>query len=310
MITAEIFFEELKRLVSSRPKFPTQVLYSEDVEWGQNDYYCKNLYWAFDNMKCTEGAYLSDCVSVVKSYDLDYCAESELSYESVDAVKCYDSVALENCINTRNSFYSVKCSNCTEVFGCVGLKNKNFCIFNRQLTESDYRAKVALYKKWPAEKVWETVRALQNRYPVTQTNEFFNENSSFGNYVYYSKNCYMCFDITECENSGYIFNGQGLKSCYDVTYSSPSELAYEITDSGSVFNSHHIVWSANIVDCAYILDAANLKNCFGCTGFTNKQYVLLNRQLTKDDYQRISKQIMEDINRKNLGWGPLEYARD
>ena len=311
MITAEEFFKELNRIIAARPKISTQVLHSENVEWGHNCYYCKNLYWSFDNLKCNDGSYVYDSMSTVDSTDVDYCTEAQLCYDSVDAFKCYNSAFLENCANLRDSWYSVRCNGGNDLFGCVGLKNKSFCIFNRQLTEQDYRQKVEEYKKWPQDKVWSVVRDLEKRYPVTQTNEMYNENSSYGNYVYYSKNCYLCFDTSNCQDSGYLYNCVDQKNCFDLTYcSNDNQLAYEATDSGQIFNSNYIVWSANITDSWYLLDTANMKNCFGVSGMAHKQYMFLNRQLSKEEYERITSEVLADILKKNLGWADLEYFKE
>lgn len=308
-MTAEEFFQELNRLIAKRPKDPTQVLHSENIEWGQNVYYSQNLYWAFDTVKSSDGGYLYDSVSMVRSWDCDYCQESELCYDSVDAFRCYNCDSIQNSANMRDSAFSVYCSNCHDVFGCVGLKNKSFCLFNRQLSETEYRQQAQTYRQWPAEKVLATVKELRKGFPITQTNEMHNENSSYGNYVYYCKNCYMCFDTATSEDSGYLYVSNDTKNCYDTSYSVENQLSYEVTDSGTLFNCDHIVWSANCWDSSYLFDCANLKNCLGCAGLNHKEHMLLNRQLTKEEYERISKEILEDIHRKNLGWANLVYVK-
>jgi hypothetical protein len=42
-------------------------------------------------------------------------------------------------------------------------------------------------------------------------------------------------------------------------------------------------------------------------GLANKQYCLLNRQLTKEEYEKLKAQILTDISRKNLGWGSILF---
>jgi hypothetical protein len=205
-MTAEEFFKTLKQLIESAPFAPTHQVNCENSEYADHIYYCKNLKFCFDDLKCADSIYLYDSINSVNSIDCDYIGESELCYQSVDAFKCFNSDFLEDCTNLTESAYCVKCTNSHDMFGCVNMRNKSFCIFNRQLSESEYREKIRLYKSWPWEKVLEIVKQIQATMPVTQTHEENNENSLYGDYVYFSKDTYMCFDSRFNKDSGYIYD--------------------------------------------------------------------------------------------------------
>lgn len=306
-LTADSFFQELIRLNNLRPRRPTLLMHTENVEWANSTYFCKNVYWTFDTSKSNDSMYLYNCNLIVKSADCDYSVESELCYECTDVSRCYNCSYLENCNNMRDSHFCVKSSNCHDCFGCVNLRNKSYCIFNRQLTEADYKQLLPKYLAWNHEKVLTEIETLSRRYPWTQTNEQGNINSSFGNYIYNNKNCYLCFDATNNENSGYLYDASNHKSCFDVDMSGESQLSYEMSDSVSMFNCNYVIWSGLCQDSSYIIDCGNCKFCFGCSGLKNKQYVLLNRQLTKEDYGRIVPPLQAEIKSRNLGWGPLKH---
>ena len=306
-MTAEAFFKELKRLIENDPKPPTHYVDCDNCDYADHVYYSKNLKYCFDVYNCIDSIYLYDCWNIANSIDCDYALASELCYECVETSRCFNSNFLENCSNMTDSFYSYTCMNCHDVFGCVRLRNKSFCIFNRQLSEEEYKEKVKIYKAWPPEKVLAIVEELKLKYPQTQTNEAYNENTNYGNYMYYNKNCYLCFTASHCTDSGYIYDSIGMKTCFDITYSSDNELGYEIVDSGSSFNSNYLVYSKNIQDSSYIINCLDVKNSLGSVGITHKQYVILNRQFSKEDYERISREILEDIKNKNLGWEELTY---
>ena len=206
-----------------------------------------------------------------------------------------------------DSSYSSGCKNCHDVFGCVNLRNKSFCIFNRQLAEEEYKEKVKKYKAWPAEKVLAIVEELKKRYPATQTHEDNNENSPYGNYMFFNKNCYLSFDSTYNTDSGYLYDCTENKTCYDVLYSANNQLSYEIVDSAYCFNCNYIVYSAHCQDSSYIFNCLDVKNSLGCVGRSHMQYVILNRQFTKEEYERLSTQTLDDIKQKNLGWNNLSY---
>lgn len=301
-MTAETFFKELQRLTTLFPKPSLKIIGSDNCEYGNNLYYCKNLYSSFDNANCTDSAYLFDSYMVANSIDCDYAVESELCYESVDPFKCFNCNYTDYCSSLRDSWYCYGCSG-NDLFGCAYLQNKSFCIFNRQLTEQEYRQEIEKYKKLPAEKVLEIVKELKKRFPITQTNGANNENTDFGNYIHFDKNCYLCFDAAQDENCAYVYDTFFCKNVIDGTYSGQNvELSYEVVSSANLFNSNYIIWSKNCSDSSYLLNCFNVKNSLGCVFLANKEYCILNRQFTKEDYEKISSQILTELKAKNLGW--------
>lgn len=306
-MTAEAFLKELRRIILLQPKIPTHTLNSENCDYGDQLYYCKNLTNSFDTLNSSDSTYLFDSMMCVNCNDCDYATESELCYEGVTLYKCFNSSFLEDCSNTRDSSYCFNCRDCHNLFGCVNLISKSFCIFNRQLTENEYKEVIKKYKSLPSDKVLNYVEELKKKYPLTQAHGLNNENSPYGDYVYNCKNCYMCFCADNSENCGYLNDSGNLKNCYDSTFSGDSELSYEFIDSTNLFNCSFVIWSGYASDSSYIVACANVKNCLGCVSLYQKEYCILNRQLTKEEYEVKSKQILEELKAKNLGWADLVF---
>lgn len=306
-MTTEAFFTELNRIISMQPKLFTHTINSENCEYGDQLYYCKNMTHCFDCLNSNDCVYVFDSHMCVRCIDTDYSNESELCYECVGARKCFNSDYLEGCENVRDSSFSYMCRDCHDVFGCANIQGKSFCIFNRQLTEQEYRETVKKYKAVPAGKILETVEKLKKQFPLTQTHGYNNENSPYGNYVYNSSNSYMCFDSSSNQNCGYLYDSGANKYCYDATFSGDSELVYEFVDSAYLFNCNFVIWSAYCNDSAYLVACANLKNCLGCVNLVQKEYCILNRQFSKEEYERVSKQILEELKTKNLGWNGIVF---
>lgn len=306
-MTAEEFFKELKRLVDMTPPNPLHQVNTEGSQFADHVYYCKNLTYCFDCLKCEGSVYLYDSVNSVNNVDCDYCFESELCYESVDAFKCFNSDYLEDCANLTDSAYSVWCTNSHDMFGCVSIHNKSYCIFNRQLTPEQYKQEVVKYRSWPPEKILAEVEKIRASLPVTQTHEKNNENSSYGDYVYFCKNCYMCFNASNSKDCGYLYDSLNHSTSYDVTYSTSNELCYEVTDSGNCFNCNYVVYSGNCQDSSYVINSLNLKNCLGAVNRTHAEYEILHRKYSKEEYEKLSKEILADIAAKKIGWGELSF---
>jgi len=187
------------------------------------------------------------------------------------------------------------------------MRNKSYCIFNRQLTETEYRQKIQIYRSWPWEKILEIVKQIKTTMPVTQTHEENNENSEYGDYVYFSKDTYMCFDSRFNKDSGYIYDSPHQTSSYDVTYSTENELCYQIADSGHCFNCDYVVYSANCNDSSYVINCYGAKNCLGAVNRDHVEYEILNKKYSKEDYEILSQEILTDIRRKNLGWADITF---
>ncbi|HSX40295.1 MAG TPA: hypothetical protein VLF68_01640 [Candidatus Saccharimonadales bacterium] len=261
---------------------------------------------SFDTLKSNDSIYIFDSRQVVNCVDCDYAFESQLCYEGTTIAKCFNSEFLEDCTNINNSSYCYNCRNGGNLFGCVNLTGKSFCIFNRQLTEAEYKEQVKKYKAWPPEKALKMLEELKKKYPVTQTKGENNVNSPYGNYIYNSKNCYMDFDSAGDENCGYLYDSGGNKNSYDATFSGDSELSYEFIDSTKLFNCNFVIWAGHSSDCSYIMACGNSKHLLGCVGLYQKEYCILNRQFTKEEYEQKSKQILEELKQKNLGWGNIK----
>jgi hypothetical protein len=187
------------------------------------------------------------------------------------------------------------------------MHNKSFCIFNRQFTEAEYKEEVKKYRIWPAKKVLDEVEKIRKSLPVTQTHEANNENSSYGDYVYYNKNCYMCFDASYNKDSGYLYDTNRHTTCFDVTYSTENELSCQIVDSTKCFNSNFVVFSKGCVDSSYIINGYDIKNCLGSVNRSHAEYEILNRKYSPEEYERISREILEDIQRKKIDWGDINF---
>lgn len=307
-MNANAFFQELKRLILSQPKPSLYLWKIENCEFSNHVYYSKNLLNSFDCTNCNDSIYLYDSYMSANCIDCDYAVESELCYESTDPFKCFNNAYLQDCERMRDSYFCYACTNCHDVFGCAKLENKSFCIFNRQFTEEEYREKVKKFLALPPEKNLEMLGELKKRFPWTQTNAISNENTTYGNFMWYNKNCYLVFDGAHNENSSYLYDSHYSKNCYDLTYSGKNnELCYESVDNDALFNSDYMVYSDHSRDSSYCFNCTGLANCLGCVGLERKQYCILNRQFTKEEYEVKSKQILEELKKANLGWNELIF---
>ena len=305
-MTTKGFFQELQRLMDSQPRPETLIINSENCFYGDHVFNSKNLTYCFDTSASSESTYLFDCHLVAESADCDYAIESESCYECTDVYKCFNCYYIQKADNVRDAFYSYDLSNCHDLFGCVNLRNKSYCIFNRQLTQEEYEKKIKEYKKLPPEKILSMLEDLKLRYPITQSAAERNVNSPYGNYIYDCKNCYMCFDTGRSEDCGYLFDSGDNKHSFDATYSHKGcDNSYQIIDSLKIYNSNFVLNSENCQNGSYLINCKGVKNSFGCVGLQYKEYCILNRQFSKDEYERLAPQLKKFLSEADINWGDL-----
>jgi len=118
------------------------------------------------------------------------------------------------------------------------------------------------------------------------------ENSDYNNCTGYLKNCYLIAESDYDENCYY---SNLLKNCNSVMDSSicyQNELCYECVDCN---NSYRLFYSQDCLNCkdSYFLSNCNsCSDCIGCINQRRKQYMIFNKQYSKDDY----KKYLENFN--------------
>lgn len=289
------FIDEYNRLKQKFPHHPSFILNSENSDYGDYLAHCKNAFFSFDSSYSDDITYIFDSYKAVNCCDGDYVVECENCYECVDAFKANNCTYLEYCARIYDSHYCYDCNDSHNLFGCVYLNHKHHCIFNRQYSETEYNQKIAeLIKRSPEENIADMKKILP-RFPITVTIVSNADNSEYGNHVHYSKNMYLCFDCARSENCAYCYDSHRNKNCYDLTQTFSSENSYECTDSNKLHNCFYVNGSDTVYDsgfCEYCRDSHNL---FGCVGLHQKQYCILNKQYTKEQYEGEIKKIMSSF---------------
>ena len=294
------FFEQFKELFEKVPRYATLNLQSTNCDTCSLAYNSKNCYLSLLNT--SEDCFYAHGVKLKNSLDIYWGLKLDFSYECVD---CSDS--------NRISFsqYADECSfssfiydgrNLQNCFGCVGLKNKSYYIFNKQYSKEDYVKKLKEYDMGSYKtllKVKEEFECLKMLYPRRFAHILRSQNVT-GNNIKDAKNCWFCFDTTGgAENGKYLaIAGLNLKEgydCYDV--GTNSQLIYEGVDVG--LNSSNILFSSMVwesINAQYSNDCNGCSNIFGCIGLRNKSYCILNRQHTKEEYEKLIPKIIERMN--------------
>lgn len=107
------------------------------------------------------------------------------------------------------------------------------------------------------------------------------------------KNCFNCFDIEKSEDCRYGENIMRCKDTVDCARTTLCEMCYEGLSTVNSYNTHFCIATWFSRDCMYCDNCNSCKNCFGCIGLNNKEYCILNKQYSKEDYESLRDKIIE-----------------
>lgn len=136
-----------------------------------------------------------------------------------------------------------------------------------------------------AEQFIKNLAELRQKAPRISVSGYQNQNCPYGNAIYNSKNCYLCFDMDSSEGclySGMVTRTRFCADCEDIW---DSELCYEGVEIYNCYNCDFSQFLRNCSDCAYCYDCLNCHNCFGCVGLRRASYCIFNKQYQPEEYE-------------------------
>lgn len=299
------FFEQMKELQLKAPFMDKVVSYLKLVN---SDYInhastCKNCYLIFNADDCENVYYSNTVVNVKDSSDCFMMNNTQLSYGSIggDGSGIYFS---ENCPESINVWYSKDCVGCNDCFGCVNLRKKSFHIFNEPYSREEYNKKISemgLDKHSVNIEIQSMIYDFWNKFPRKYIYGRMNNNSS-GEYIYSSKNAKDCYQAVCMEDATYcqFITMPSFRDCYDISeWGNGAELCIDDVTVGEGVNDVKYsfgIWN-NCRNIEYSMFVINSSNCFGCMNLRKKEYCILNKQYSKEEYFALREKIIDDLEK-------------
>ncbi len=294
------FFEQFGDFLRRVPRLAVNGIGNENCDftsfagWSKNCYLtntadynedCYYIAYAFKNNDCCDGCFVHD---------------SELCFEVTGVKKCYHCLYSQNLVNCSDCILSRDLVGCQNCFGCIGLRNKQYYYFNEQLSPEEWEAKVVAWNLGSHEglkSAKEKIREFFLQFPRRAAETTGSENV-LGSYIFFSKNCYWCFDTNTCEDLRYCSHIVNSKDCMDWDYyGSDSEMCYQMQSSAgglsySAFCTNCWGNDSNLLYCDL---CTRSKNCFGCIGLKGAEYCVFNKQYSKEEYEKLVGRIIEHM---------------
>ncbi len=277
--------------------------YTNYSGWSKN---CYLIFHADFNENCAYGTGIKKCKTC---YDNLMIFESELLYECINCKKCYNIKFSKDCENCSNSSFLTSCRACQHCFWCIWLQNKQYHIYNKQVSEKEYKDFISNFSFTNQKNISEAYKEIENlkiKTPRKNFEGYQNENCS-GDHIFYSENVIDSFDIQEARNSKFcerIYIWPNSDS-YDIDqFWNVMSLCYECSCAG--WNASKILFS-NFVDegwynILYSSVCLWCKNLFGCIWLRNKEYCIFNKQHTKEEYEKLVPKIIEYMQKMGEWW--------
>jgi len=313
------FFEQLAELRDKVPHFPLAVASTtmENSDYCNHAGYLKNCYLIYNSdysEQCLYGKGVNRCFDCLDCYKVYEC---EALYECMNCYNCQFSTYLWDSHNTSDSHYSYNLIGCKNCFLSVNLQNQEYCIYNEKLTPQQYEKKVAeLKENHTPEELLEMLVQFKAKFPMKAINEKNTENCT-GDYLVNCKNCHNCYDSEYLENSKHCYD---LKKGDGISYGNMDIAAFGVgvvhCYEGSTvgYNANHCLFGENVWECNDVhysmLCVNNCKECFGCVGLKKQQYCILNKQYTKEDYEKMVAKLIRHMQSTGE-WGeflPTKYS--
>jgi len=299
------FFAQFLELLQKVPLKNLNIINGVNSPYVNNAGDPKNSYLVFNGSNYEDCMY-GNGVNLCKScFDFSHITKCENCYESFWLTSCTTSFFSSECENSFNMILSKNCVGCHDCFGCVNLRQKQYCIYNQQYSRDEYLEKIKSYNLGS----YKSLQKIKNeafdfwlKFPNKFLQGSHNTNSS-GNYIYHSRNVNNSFLIRESENMRYcqyIQELPGSKDCWDFSiWGEGSELVYESHSCGTGIqnikfsvlcyeNVHHLEY------CYFCFGGSD--NLFGSIALRNKQYCILNKQYTKDEYFNMVEKIKKHMD--------------
>lgn len=294
-------FLALSRVV---PRYSRDVLGMVNSDYSANASYVKNCYLLFNSNYSEDSAYGNAIDNSAYCFDNSHLGKCERCYGSFWLTNCYQTHFSSKCEGCRNVWFSKNCRGCSDCFGCVNLRNKQYHIFNVPHTKEAYAKKLESFRLFSREGLGQAetqAHEFWNKFPNKYMEGVKNFNSS-GEYVTHSKNVHHGYLVREGEDLKYVQYLQvpSHKDSFDVTVGGNGlELAYEdaVCGWGRVYNVKFCVecWP-EVRDTEYSMFCTSSSNLFGCMGLRKKEFCILNKQYTKEEYEKLVARIKEHMD--------------
>lgn len=294
------FFDQWIEVRNKVPRINLLSITSVNSEYTNNAEDNKNCYLIFaaqKNEDCMYGRLVQRCKSVV---DTAWIYDSELCYECLDVRQCSGCMFCERCQTSTNLLF------------CFDVRDSQDCILSTNLRHAQYYIENVKYdkeaylkKKQEILSSQESVAAAKQRFEEVKSQAVVKYAfqtkcvNATGDYLYNVHSSRMMFDTENAKDCAYMADTESPQDCMDGNnmYYKP-EKCLDMMGILQTYNSKFCTYVFYGHDLEYSDSLQSCENCFGSIGLKKGSYCILNRQYTKEAYEKLRAQIIADMKQQ------------
>jgi hypothetical protein len=291
------FFEQFEKLSLEVPRPALSADNNENCEFVNVIGYSKNCFLCYSgdyNENCFYSSYIDKSINCFDCLLIEKCNNCYDLYDGKDCYECFSSSHIKDC---SFCFHCSDCINCNFCIGCVWLRNKQYYLYNKSVTKEKFSS---------FQKQWKTFNSeMYNQILLENPKLYWNfiqcQNSTWDD-LFECKNCSECFNLKRADSCKYVERGYDSFDCYDAFGCFSWKLCYEL--SSVWVPAYKCYFSAfcwrevnNIFYCDHCFNCSNL---FWCVWLRHKEYCILNKQYTKEEYEKLVPKIIEHMSSPQL----------
>ena len=292
-------FLDLLHLVPLPARVNANAIHSD---YSNNAGSLKNCYLCFNGNAAEDCFYGINFNNVKKCINFSSSSTSEECGDVCNITDCYKVFMTTDAADCVDVSYSFDCRNCSNCVGCVGLRHKNYHIFNLPYSKEEYfkiKAELDLGSYTSHKKIIQNVADLIEKHPRKYMHTMKSINIS-GDYVFGSKNVKHTFMSYHGYDVKYSQQVRNTTDTHDTTVTLEVEgPMYESVACGIHASDLKFCFECHPsnIDLSYCIFCSSSSHLFGCVGLRKKEYCILNKQYSKEEYfemlEKIKKQIDE-----------------
>lgn len=290
------FFEQFKHLQKITPRPSDYSTANVNSEYCNHSAHMKDSHWIFSSWFSENCGYGHTLMDSKDCWDCIFMRKNNFCFSSSDCIDCNQLFFSRQCNSCIDSYFIYDCRNCQNCIFCFNLRNKNYCILNKPVSKEEFNKikKEILNSRESLEKSKEKFDKLIREEAI---NKFMtgerNDNVS-GEFISNSKNVHNSYYIDKGENEKYaVRGGIGQKDTMDAYGTHAGELCYETNNIDFSSRCFFSINGENNINSSYLIDCDHLNNCFGCISVRKKEFCILNKAYSKEQYNELLPKIIQ-----------------
>jgi hypothetical protein len=298
------FFQQYKELQQKVPRLGLMAFNNVRSDYTNGSAENKDCYLIFAadyNEDCMYGRLLQRDKQCV---DCAFLHESELCYECIDCRSCFKCMYSEQCQTSSDLIFCYNMRDSQNCIFCTNGRHVSNSILNIRYSKEEFEKKkseiFSSYEKIEnAKKEFEEIKRKTIKKFASQTKC----HNVTGNYIHNCHDGVMLFDTYDAKNCSYMTDTESPIDSMDCNnYYYKPQFGYNIMGAleGSRLKNSAFVFYCNEVE--YCESCHHLSNALGCIAIRKGNYMILNKEYSKEEYlnlrQKIEEQMKEDEN-----WG-------